>query len=186
MASRDRRLEVQVNRRMMILALALISVVGGVAFAQDSGGSGAISYLAERPEFLLANTVNLVTAGLFLTRVHFPSAAPAFGVATLLTGIPAAGLVGYNVSKGAPIVESIPAMAWIGFVLTDLALDYIRNVEFRNPTRWGILAPFLVLYYGSTVSMWASTWPNGLGPYIATTVTFALSAGLSIYGRLNE
>jgi hypothetical protein len=172
-------------KRIIWIAILALVISSGTAMGQDgSGGTGG--YLAERPEFLLANTVNLVAAGLFLTRVHFPSAATALGVATMLTGVPAAALVGYNVLRGAPFVQSLPAIAWIGFVLTDLALDYVWNVEFRNPTRWGILAPFLVLYYGSTVSLWASTWPNGLGPYLATTATFVLQAGLSIYSRLHE
>lgn len=176
-----------VIHKTLVAAVTLLIVVGAAASGQEPAGEHRLgSYLAERPEFLLANTINLVTAGLFLTRVHFPPAAPGFGVATLLTGIPAAGLIGYNIARGAPIAQSVPAMAWIGFVLMDLAVDYIWDVEFRNPTRWGILAPFLALYYGSTVSLWASTWPNGIGPYIATTVTFAASAGLSIYARLNE
>ena len=175
------------NYHILALVLVLVAAVGGTAAGQQiSGGQMAGSYLLDRPEFIVANTINVITAGLFLSRVHFPQAAPGFGVATLLTGIPAAGLVAYNVARGEPLVQSIPALAWMGFVLMDLAVDYIWDVEFRNPTRWGVLAPFLALYYGSTVSLWASTWQNGIGPYIATTVTFAASAGLSIYARINE
>ena len=138
------------------------------------------------PDFLLAITTNLLLACMFAARVHAPSLAGPLGVATLVTAIPAAGLIAANVTRARPLIESAPASLWIVFIVTTLMLDYVLHVEFRSPTRWGILVPFLVLYIASTTSLWAATWQHGTTLYLVTAVTFVLQGALSFYARAHE
>lgn len=142
--------------------------------------------LRDQPDVLLANTINLLATGLFLTRVHAPGAARGFGIATVATAVPAAGLIAYNIHRGRPAVESIGPAMWIAFAGMDLVLDYALKEDFRKPPRWGILAPFLVLFYGSTVTMWGTTFRHGTVPYAITTATYLLMASSSIYARIQE
>lgn len=142
--------------------------------------------LRDQPDVLLANTINLVTTGLFLSRLYAPKASNALGIVTLSTAVPAAGLIAYNIHRKRPVVESIGPALWIAFAGMDLTLDYITKTNFRKPPRWGILGPFLALFYGSTITMWASTYRHGPVPYAITTGTYILMATTSLVARVRE
>ncbi|MEM6931385.1 MAG: hypothetical protein AAF602_30925, partial [Myxococcota bacterium] len=142
--------------------------------------------LRDQPDVLLANTINVLATGLFLSRLVAPKAENAFAIATLSTAVPAAGLIAYNVHRRRPVVESIGPALWIAFAGMDVTLDYITKTNFRKPPRWGILGPFLALFYGSTITMWASTYRHGPAPYAVTTATYAVMATTSLIARVRE
>jgi hypothetical protein len=42
---------------------------------------------------------------------------------------------------------------FLAFVVLMVAMEYIWPVEFRSPMRYGILAPYLLLFFGSILLM---------------------------------
>jgi len=54
-----------------------------------------------------------------------------------------------------------------------LVVDYVRPVEFRRPRRARILAPYLLLFFGSILLMGLSVYPVSKPLWVATAVTAA-------------
>jgi hypothetical protein len=172
-----------VIRILFIFGLYLCLAVG--LSAQDEGG-GVVAKLIESGNLILALLINLLTTALFASRVYRPEAAPGLGVAVQLTAIPALAYSVFQIIDGGSPLQIIPSLLWTAFVVFDIIVNSIAKIEFRNPADWRILAPFLILFYTSTVSLWASTWANGLAPYLVTGGSYLLMAVFSIITRINE
>jgi hypothetical protein len=99
------------------------------------------------------------------------------------------GWITYALSIPAVVVSIILLLGgqawpmWLGgfiyliWAIFGFTVEFVRGIEWRNPIRWTILVPYLVLYLATVMFYW---WPVGLisrplwyvfaGLFIASTV----------------
>jgi hypothetical protein len=75
------------------------------------------------------------------------------GYLMIALALPAAFALIAFVRARAGWLHCIGPIVYIAFVALMLAVDYIWPVEFRSPPRSGVLAPYLVLFFGSILLM---------------------------------
>lgn len=133
--------------------------------------------------WVVVNVVNVAQAVGFLSRRrHGMGVNRVLGyVIAALAGPATAALVGYA-RAGSPW--------WVGpalfdaFVALMLVVDYMRPVEFRHPRRPAILVPYLVLFFGSIVTMGVSMFDLNRGLWLVTVATStALLASMVLAAR---
>jgi hypothetical protein len=59
-------------------------------------------------------------------------------------------------------------------------IDYVRSIEWRNPLRWSIMVPYVLLYLSTVMFYW---WPVGLLSrplWIAFAVLFVIGTVLNV------
>ncbi len=131
----------------------------------------------------VVNAVNMLQAAGFLSRV--------------VTGNQEINhLLGYGiVALGVPAILTIVAFVrvradwrqWIGpavFLAFMIFVEYIWRVEFRSPMRYDILAPYLVLFFGSILLMGLPMFHMNRRLWLVTVVTTILllgSMGFAMY-----
>ena len=133
---------------------------------------------------VIANAVNLLMVGIFLARLYGKERVERiiFGIPLLLLGVPLVGSV---------LENGILARAWwtivlplplIGFLLVELALDYILKIEFRT-TR--LVGPYIGLYYVAFMLMVGYSFVAGgaLGFITLGTYFGMLGATASYFAR---
>lgn len=62
-------------------------------------------------------------------------------------------------------------MVFIVFVALMIAVDYISPIEFRSPVRYGILAPYLLLFFSSILLMGLPMFSLDRNLWLITLVT---------------
>ncbi|MCP4164264.1 MAG: hypothetical protein GY759_00025 [Chloroflexi bacterium] len=129
----------------------------------------------------LANAINLLSAAMFLARVYRPGWANTWGLLAILMGVPALLLTLYGMSIDVSFLSWLMPLLYAVFAVLTLVLDYILKIEFRNPRRTAILAPFLLLFYIPLIGMWGMTWDLGLGYWIINGITYFIMLGSSFY-----
>ena len=69
---------------------------------------------------------------------------------------------------------------WIGpavylaFIALMIVVDYVSPVEFRSPPRYGILIPYLVLFFGSILLMGIPMFRLNRGLWMVTVASTVL------------
>jgi hypothetical protein len=136
-------------------------------------------------QFIFPLFVNFLMAVHFFFRLRRKRAQKFTGLLIILSSVPAIWILAHTLLAEVNAIAIISTSLWILFSLLDLVLDYILKLDFRqgNPV---LLIIFLVLYYGSTVTLWASSYDAGLAPYLIVTIAFLCQAVLSILIRITE
>jgi len=65
-------------------------------------------------------------------------------------------------------------IVYLCFVALMLAVDYVAPVEFRSPPRYGILVPYLVLFFGAILLMGLPMFKLNRSYWLVTVTTSAL------------
>ncbi|MCZ7546792.1 MAG: hypothetical protein M5R40_26195 [Anaerolineae bacterium] len=86
-----------------------------------------------------------------------------------------------------PIHKRMAFSAPTGFIyliwaVFGFAVEYVQGIEWRNPIRWSIFGPYVVLYLATVMLYW---WPVGLirrplwyvyaGLFVVSTILNAIS-----------
>jgi hypothetical protein len=103
----------------------------------------------------IVNAVNLLQAAGFLSRVYTGTRAinHLLGYGIIALAVPAfLALIAFWRARARWLYLSGPA-GFLAFVVLMVAMEYIWPVEFRSPMRYGILAPYLLLFFGSILLM---------------------------------
>jgi hypothetical protein len=140
------------------------------------------SWLAQ-PDFWIATGANLAGIGLFMSRVHAPQAAPAFGYLAQGIGIPAAIVGIADLATGQTGPTTIGLLAYAGWALGSAFVDHVLQVEYRDPARLGILIPYVVTYYLGIGALSATQLSDGIVPWVIAGGTCILTVGASLYAR---
>jgi len=148
--------------------------------------TGGIPWWAVLTVWGVVNAVNILQAAGFLSRVSTGS----MTVNHLLGRV----IIGLAIPSMVALIAFVRAAAgwrhWIGlgvflaFVALMIVVDYVWPVEFRAPIRYGILVPYLMLFFGAILLMglpmfrikhllWLVT--------VATTVLLLGSMGLAMF-----
>ena len=81
------------------------------------------------------------------------------GVVIMAMAVPAGVAVARDLASGRPLWKWAGAAVFVVFAVVELLVDYVLDVEFRRPARPAILAPYLLLFFGSIVLMGIRMYP---------------------------
>ena len=103
----------------------------------------------------VVNTVNVLQAVGFLSRIRSGTMALNHRLGYVMVALAAPTLIALIacVRSHAGVVTSLGPVLYLSFVALMLAVDYIAPREFRSPPRYGILVPYLVLFFGAILLM---------------------------------
>lgn len=103
----------------------------------------------------VVNAVNVLQSAGFLSRIRTGDMRinHKLGYGIIALALPTiAALVGYARERSDWLYVLGPAV-YLAFVAFEIYVDYTAPIEFRTPPRYGILVPYLVLFFGSIVLM---------------------------------
>jgi len=127
----------------------------------------------------VVNAVNLLQAVGFLSRVWTGSRAinHILGYGIVALAVPAAlALIGF-VRAGAGSRQWAGAAVYLAFVVFMVVLEYVLHIEFRSPVRYGILVPYLLLFFGSILLMGLPMFRMDRRLWLVTVATTLLLLG---------
>jgi hypothetical protein len=145
-------------------------------------GGGGMNAQAEQGPFWASLTVwGVVNAVCILQAVGFLSRIPTgsrevnhlLGYVIVALAIPAGvALVAFIRAEGGWLQLSGP-IAYIAFIAYMVFVEYVFPVEFRSPPLYGILVPYLVLFFGSILLMGLPMFRINRGLWLVTAVSAA-------------
>jgi len=127
----------------------------------------------------IVNAVNLLQAAGFLSRVRTGSMAinHILGYVIVALAVPATlALVAFWRARAGWLHWVGPA-AYLAFVVFMGLVEYIWQVEFRSPMRYGILVPYLLLFFGSILLMGLPMFRLDQRLWLVTVATTVLLLG---------
>lgn len=130
----------------------------------------------------VVNAVNVLQAAGFLSRVFTGSRAinHLLGYAIVALALPAAvALVAFVRARAGWLQWAGPAV-YLAFVGLMVAVEYVWPVEFRSPARYGILVPYLLLFFGAILLMGLPMFRLERTLWLVTVVTTVLLLGAMV------
>ena len=127
----------------------------------------------------VVNAVNVLQAVGFLSRVHTGSMAinHILGYVMIVLTVPATlALVAFGRARAGWLQWVGPAV-YLAFVVFMVAVEYVRPVEFRSPEHYGILVPYLLLFFGSILLMGLPMFRMDQKLWLVTVATTVLLLG---------
>jgi len=121
----------------------------------------------------VVNGVNVLQAAGFLSRVRTGSMAinHLLGYVIVALAVPAAvALVAFG-RAGAGWQHWVGPAVFLAFVALQVLVEYVWAVEFRSPMRYGILVPYLLLFFGSILLMGLPMFRMDWRLWLVTVVT---------------
>ena len=138
--------------------------------------------VTDRIVFAITNLFNLLMVAIFISRVrgvvHPPGVVMIWVVCILLLTL----VVMCHLKWKRSLWEILLPVLFIVFLMLEVVLDYILNLEFRST--W-LLGPYLLLYYLSIMGMVGYTFRIGKKYGAITLVTYFLSQIAAIYSYVN-
>lgn len=127
----------------------------------------------------VVNAVNVLQSVGFLSRVRTGTRAlnHRLGYVMFALGIPAAvALVGF-VAARASALSWLGPVVYLAFLALMLVVDYVAPIEFRSPPLYGVLVPYLVLFFGAILLMGLPMYVLDRSLWAVTVVTSVLLLG---------
>lgn len=127
----------------------------------------------------VVNAVNVLQAAGFLARVRTGSMAinHILGYAIAALAAPATlALVAFWRAR-ADWLQWIGPVVYVAFVALMVGVEYVWPVEFRSPARYGILVPYLLLFFGAILLMGLPMFRMDRQLWLVTVATTILLLG---------
>jgi hypothetical protein len=130
----------------------------------------------------VVNAVNVLQAAGFLSRMPTGSMAVnhLLGYAMILLAVPSTVALVAFVRAGAGWLDWVGPILFLAFVGLMVVVDYARPVEFRSPTRYEVLVPYLVLFFGAILFMGLPMYRLNRQLWLVTVVTTVLLLGAMV------
>ena len=127
----------------------------------------------------VVNAVNVLQAAGFLSRVFTGSRAinHLLGYVIVALALPAALALVAFVRARAGWLQWVGPAVYLAFVVFMVAVEYVRPVEFRSPEHYGILVPYLLLFFGSILLMGLPMFRMDQKLWLVTVATTVLLLG---------
>ncbi len=122
----------------------------------------------------VVNIVNIAQSIGFFSRTGGGGIQSMVGILVMILAVPAGVVIWRDVTTGEPLWKWIGALVFILFAVVELFVDYILKVEFRQPPRTSILAPYLILFFGSILLMGIRMYPVSKPLWGVTALTAVL------------
>ena len=130
----------------------------------------------------LAIFILLTSSLIFIFRLTNQQAAGYWtGIAFMLTAIPIVYLIYLSANFDRPTLYYIQLGLMIGFIITELLLDYIFKVDFRS-TKWMIIL-YVTFFFASTGGMIGVASQAGKSWSISTVILFLIMTALAFIQR---
>ena len=134
----------------------------------------------------VVNAVYVLQAAGFLSRVCTGDRAinHLLGYVIVALGVPAAVALVALVRARAGWRQWVGPAVYLAFVVFTMAVEYVWPVEFRSPVCYGILVPYLVLFFGAILLMGLPMFHMDRKLWlvtVATTVLLLGSMGLAMH-----
>jgi hypothetical protein len=123
--------------------------------------------------WVVVNAVNVLQGVGFLSRVRTGKMTinRQLGIVMLACAVPVAvALVAFVRARTGWLNWTGPAV-YLVFVLLELMVDYVRPVEFRDPMRYQILVPYLLLFFGAILLMGLPMFELNRSLWLVTVAT---------------
>ena len=131
--------------------------------------------------FTLSVLINTLSTLMFLGRIYWPAQTRLLGAITIALGLPAFALALGAAFGGLVFSYWIFPSLYAIFAVFALVVDFVLDIEFRQPRRLGILLPFLLLYFASLIGMWGMLWNLGVVYWAIAGVTYFAMVISSVY-----
>jgi hypothetical protein len=133
----------------------------------------------------VVNAVNVLQSAGFLSRVLTGGMAVnhALGYVMMALAAPAAAAIVAFGRARAGWLQWIGPAVYLGFLSLMIVVEYVWPIEFRSPPRYGILVPYLVLFFGAILLMGLPMFRLDRGLWlvtVATTVVLLASMGVAM------
>ena len=124
----------------------------------------------------VVNAVNVLQSAGFLARIPTGSMAinRLLGYVMIALAVPAALALFAFVRARAGWQQWIGPAVYIAFIVLMIVVDYVTPVEFRSPPRYGILVPYLMLFFGSILLMGMPMFRLNRGLWMVTVASTVL------------
>jgi hypothetical protein len=84
---------------------------------------------------------------------------------------------------GYAILAALIYAVWAGF---GFYVDTYRQLVWRNPPRWPVLVPYVLLFIASQFAFWIPLWYVGLGYWRAYAVFYVVNTALNLYSHRGQ
>ena len=127
----------------------------------------------------VVNAVNALQSLGFLSRLRTGSMALNHSLGYVIAALALPSIVAFIafVRKGTGWLHWVGPAVFLVFIALMIAVDYAWPVEFRDPRRYGILVPYLTLFFGSILLMGAPMFYLNRQLWLVTVATSALLLG---------
>ena len=127
----------------------------------------------------VVNAVNVLQAAGFLARVRTGSMAINHMLGYVMVALAVLAVVALTAfwRARANWLQWIGPLVYVVFVALMVAVEYIRPVEFRSPARYGILVPYLLLFFGAILLMGLPMFRMDRQLWLVTVATTILLLG---------
>ena len=127
----------------------------------------------------VVNAVNVLQSLGFLSRVCTGNMAinHSLGYVIVALALPSIVALIAFVRKGADWLHWVGPAVFLVFIALMIAVDYAWPVEFRSPRRYGILVPYLALFFGSILLMGLPMFRLNRHLWLVTVATSTLLLG---------
>ncbi len=129
--------------------------------------------------WVVVNAVNVLQAAGFFSRVRTGSMAlnHLLGYVMIALAVPAmVALVAFWRARASWLQWAGPAV-YLAFVVLMIVVEYVWPVEFRSPTRYSILVPYLMLFFGAILLMGLPMFLLDRRLWLVTVATTVLLLG---------
>ena len=127
----------------------------------------------------VVNALNVLQALGFLSRIRTGSMRTnhLLGYAIIALALPAGSALIAFVRARAGWLHLIGPGVFLAFVALMVVVDYAWPVEFRSPMRYGILVPYLLLFFGAILLMGLPMFRVDVRLWLVTVATTAVLLG---------
>ncbi len=124
----------------------------------------------------VVNAVNVLQTVGFLSRIRSGTMTLNHRLGYVMIALAAPALVALVafVESRAGVVLSLGPVVYVLFVALMLAVDYVAPLEFRSPPRYGILVPYLVLFFAAILLMGLPMFTLNRSYWLVTVATSVL------------
>ena len=131
--------------------------------------------------FIIANVVNLLLIGIFLSRVkRVVNVEFVLGIVVVAMALPLIGAVIVNILSRREWWTIVLLLPMILYCIVELVLDYVLKMEFRSTS---LLWPYLTLFYLGLIGMVGYSFFVGKTYGFATLVTYFLNLFAAWYSH---
>ena len=129
--------------------------------------------------FIIANVVNLLLIGIFLSRVkRVVNVEFVLGIVVVAMALPLIGAVLVNILSRREWWTIVLLLPMILYCIVELVLDYVLKMEFRSTS---LLWPYLTLFYLGLFGIVGYSFSVGKAYGFATPVTYFFNLFASWY-----